>query len=307
LSSADKISWQAHKILRLLVRERFFSPVVSSPFAHATFRRARRANAPRSANDTRGIYILHPIRLPAPTMMPPSTPMPLTTTAVHASSCPEDVQQQRRGSSAVSLATVAVTESYQPLPTKPSGKEGAEVDAAEAEAAATYKKSQRIDTAAIDGIRTIACVAIACGHWLSWYGEKKHGAIEVQVSSECAGRRGGARCFRERRVTRDDLPPPIFHLRYVRATRAILHHPAPSPVPRKEMSRNCDSLFFFENKNAVSRPTFSLNCFSRSPVHPAINLSTGRPRRDRVLHHHRVRHVPGLRQQGGGAVQAEAS
>ena len=110
--------------------------------------------------------------------------------ATSVQSCPEDLQHSRE-SSCVSLATVAVTESYQPLPiaATTTTKDGAALDAADAKASTaaadakqpSSQRSPRIDTAAIDGIRTIACVTIATNHWLQWFGEKKHGSIELQV------------------------------------------------------------------------------------------------------------------------------
>jgi hypothetical protein len=31
------------------------------------------------------------------------------------------------------------------------------------------------------GIRAIACLAITTNHWLIWFGEEKHGRIDLQV------------------------------------------------------------------------------------------------------------------------------
>lgn len=80
-----------------------------------------------------------------------------------------------------------MTESYQPHPTKPivTTKEEGKADATgPSDAAAAQQlpsRTQKIDTTAIDGIRAIACVTIATNHWLQWFGEKKHGSIELQV------------------------------------------------------------------------------------------------------------------------------
>jgi hypothetical protein len=38
----------------------------------------------------------------------------------------------------------------------------------------------RVDTTPLEGVRALACAIIAANHWLLWYGEKKHGAIELQ-------------------------------------------------------------------------------------------------------------------------------
>ena len=47
-------------------------------------------------------------------------------------------------------------------------------------AASSSRTKERIDTAPLEGIRALACAVIAANHWLLWYGEKKHGAIELQ-------------------------------------------------------------------------------------------------------------------------------
>lgn len=41
-------------------------------------------------------------------------------------------------------------------------------------------KKERVDTTPLEGVRALACAIIAANHWLLWYGEKKHGAIELQ-------------------------------------------------------------------------------------------------------------------------------
>jgi peptidoglycan/LPS O-acetylase OafA/YrhL len=41
-------------------------------------------------------------------------------------------------------------------------------------------KRERVDTSPLEGVRALACAIIAANHWLLWYGEKRHGAIELQ-------------------------------------------------------------------------------------------------------------------------------
>ena len=41
-------------------------------------------------------------------------------------------------------------------------------------------KTNRVDTTPLEGVRALACAIIAANHWSLWYGEKKHGAIELQ-------------------------------------------------------------------------------------------------------------------------------
>ena len=41
-------------------------------------------------------------------------------------------------------------------------------------------KKARVDTSPLEGVRALACAIIAANHWLLWYGEKRHGAIELQ-------------------------------------------------------------------------------------------------------------------------------
>ena len=73
-------------------------------------------------------------------------------------------------------ASRAVTESYHPgattttPPDAPAPKSGKDSTA----------PARRVDTSPLEGIRTCACAVIAANHWLSWYGEKRHGAIELQ-------------------------------------------------------------------------------------------------------------------------------
>ena len=42
------------------------------------------------------------------------------------------------------------------------------------------KHPSRVDTTPLEGVHTLACAIIAANHWSLWYGEKKHGAIELQ-------------------------------------------------------------------------------------------------------------------------------
>ena len=111
-----------------------------------------------------------------------------------AQSCPEALHHLLNDESAISasactveLPTVAVTESYQPLTSNltkfPNGGVATEEDKQDAAAAVAEQQQcpQRIDTSAMDGIRTIACITILTNHWLEFYGRKKHGGMELQV------------------------------------------------------------------------------------------------------------------------------
>lgn len=42
------------------------------------------------------------------------------------------------------------------------------------------KHPSRVDTTPLEGVHALACAIIAANHWSLWYGEKKHGAIELQ-------------------------------------------------------------------------------------------------------------------------------
>lgn len=119
--------------------------------------------------------------------------LPKTSLSVQARSRPNDLQDklQRASSGIAPLASVAVIESYQPHPINPSKieatKESLGADVSAAAERTQENSSRRIDTTAIEGVRALACLAVATGHWLSWYGEKKHGSIELQVREVAHG------------------------------------------------------------------------------------------------------------------------
>jgi hypothetical protein len=65
-----------------------------------------------------------------------------------------------------------------PEPAKPAA--GAKTPARAPSSPAPPAKKERVDTTPLEGVRALACAIIAANHWLLWYGEKKHGAIELQ-------------------------------------------------------------------------------------------------------------------------------
>ena len=77
---------------------------------------------------------------------------------------------------AVDDASRAVTESYHPGATTTTPPDAPAPKSAKDSTA----PARRVDTSPLEGIRTCACAVIAANHWLSWYGEKRHGAIELQ-------------------------------------------------------------------------------------------------------------------------------
>ena len=101
---------------------------------------------------------------------------PAAVTAVQTQSRPTD------------LSSAALNESHHashPNQTLPGhsavGSPVAVTESTTAASKAVGQRPDRIDTAAIDGIRTVACVVVASNHWLAWYGEKKLGHVELQV------------------------------------------------------------------------------------------------------------------------------
>ena len=59
-------------------------------------------------------------------------------------------------------------------------KEAAVAESPAVSSPALPAKKERVDTSPLEGVRALACAIIAANHWLLWYGEKKHGAIELQ-------------------------------------------------------------------------------------------------------------------------------
>jgi hypothetical protein len=136
-------------------------------------------------------------------------------------------------------------------------------------------KKERVDTTPLEGVRALACAIIAANHWLLWYGEKKHGAIELQggfavtIFFFITGfvmylAYGDKACredfkywvrrsvrFRELSATRRVLPPATLP----HPDGAVIH----SFIPVSRTSRNGDSGRDPFRENA----SFSLPSFSR--------------------------------------------